>query len=80
MKQWLKDFVHNCVVHPVLPFVPAKLGDWLHDKNADWAFGQIEGKKKPVDKQLAQLLVDDAENSGSISKWLSRSIVNDFPS
>lgn len=39
MKQWLKSFVHNCVVHPAMPFLPVKLANWLHDKNANWAFG-----------------------------------------
>lgn len=52
MKQWLKDFVHNCVVHPAMPFLPVKVANWLHDKNANWAFGLgrydevgLEGKK-----------------------------------
>ena len=39
MKQWLKDFVHNCVVHPAMPFLPVRVANWLHDKNANWAFG-----------------------------------------
>lgn len=39
MKQWLKSFVHNCVVHPAMPFLPVKLANWVHDKNANWAFG-----------------------------------------
>ncbi len=42
MKQWLKDFVHNCLVHPLLPFRPSKLGDDWHERNGKWAFG--EGK------------------------------------
>lgn len=67
MKQWLKEVVHNCVVHPALPFLPVKLGNWLHDKNGKWAFGQIEDKKKPVDKQLAQLTADDEANL-----WMAR--------
>lgn len=62
MCRWLKDFVHNCVVHPMMPFLPVKVANWLHDKNANWAFGvgrldelALEDKKKPIDKQLAQL-------------------------
>lgn len=53
MKKWWKDFVHNSVVHPVLPFMPVKWANRLHDWNAQWAFGQprhdelkLEGKKK----------------------------------
>lgn len=56
MKQWLKDVVHNCVVHPILPFLPLRVANWLHDKNGKWAFDKIEGKKKPIDKQLAEKL------------------------
>ena len=35
---WLRNVVHNCLVHPVLPFVPGELGDLLHRMNAGWAF------------------------------------------
>ena len=52
MKQWFKDFVHNCIVHPVMPFLPTKTANRLHDKNANWAFNlnrydelKLEGKK-----------------------------------
>lgn len=38
MKQWLKEFIHNCVVHPSMMFMPTKWAHKLHDKNADWAF------------------------------------------
>lgn len=51
-KQWLKDFVHNCIIHPLLPFLPPKLADRIHDANATWAFGlerydelTLEGKR-----------------------------------
>lgn len=73
MKQWLKSFVHNCVVHPAMPFLPVKLANWLHDKNANWAFGLerydevgLEGKKKPTIRKLAQALVDDAMDGGPL--------------
>lgn len=39
MKQWLKEFVHNCVVHPMMPFLPVKLASALHKANGYWAFG-----------------------------------------
>lgn len=38
MKQWLKWFIHNTIVHPVMPFMPKKLALKIHDKNANWAF------------------------------------------
>lgn len=39
MKQWLKDFTHNCIVHPMMMFMPKKWAHELHDRHADWAFG-----------------------------------------
>jgi hypothetical protein len=42
MKSWFKGFIHNGIVHPLMPWVPSRLGTWLHDRNADWAFGGRE--------------------------------------
>lgn len=40
MKQWLKEVVHNCICHPLLPFIPRKLAyDWYRI-NGKWAFGE----------------------------------------
>ena len=39
MKSWLKSFVHNVVVHPLMMFLPRDLANRMHDKNANWAFG-----------------------------------------
>ncbi len=39
MNQWFKDFVHNAIVHPIMPFLPINIANYLHDKNATWAFG-----------------------------------------
>ena len=51
MKQWLKSFVHNCVVHPAMPFLPVRVANWLHDKNANWAFkGVFLNIKGSLDK------------------------------
>jgi len=38
MKKWLKSFVHNVIVHPLMQFLPEKVGTKMHDRNADWAF------------------------------------------
>lgn len=38
MKNWLKCFVHNCIVHPLMMFMPKKWAHEMHDRNADWAF------------------------------------------
>ena len=40
LKQWLKEVLHNCVVHPIMPFIPSKLACELHDRNADFTFGK----------------------------------------
>lgn len=39
MKMWLKSFVHNCIVHPIMQFLPLDMACSFHDKNATWAFG-----------------------------------------
>ena len=38
MKKWFKWFIHNSVVHPIMPFLPKKIAIKLHDKNGEWAF------------------------------------------
>lgn len=45
MKQWLKGFVHNTVVHPWLPFLPVRFGNWFHDVSGKWAFSPSDGDK-----------------------------------
>lgn len=52
MKQYIKDFIHNVIVHPLMMFLPAEVATRMHDKNAAWAFGahridelKYEGKK-----------------------------------
>lgn len=37
---FLKQLVHNCIVHPLLMVLPESLGTKLHDRNGDWAFGK----------------------------------------
>ena len=38
MINWFKWFVHNSIVHPIMPFLPKKIAIKLHDKNGEWAF------------------------------------------
>ncbi len=48
---WIKDFVHNCIIHPVMPFLPVRMANDLHDWHANWAFRdrydelKLEGRK-----------------------------------
>lgn len=39
MKNWINDFVHNALVHPLLPFLPIEVGNRFHDWHATIAFG-----------------------------------------
>ena len=38
MKQYLKEFVHSVVVHPIMMFLPKSYRKSFHDWNADWTF------------------------------------------
>lgn len=38
MVKWIKDVIHNCIVHPLMPFLSVQLATRLHDHNANWAF------------------------------------------
>lgn len=61
MKQWLKDFVHNCVVHPAMPFLPVRVANWLHDKNANWAFGLERFDEVGLEQWLTTRIFDNKE-------------------
>ena len=37
-----KDVVHNCLVHPLLPFLPRRFAEWLHKTNGEWAYGDVK--------------------------------------
>ena len=39
MKQWLKEFIHNCIVHPLMMVLPSDKATRLHDINANFTFG-----------------------------------------
>ena len=47
---WIKDFVHNCIIHPVMPFLPVRMANDVPDWHANWAFRdrydelKLEGK------------------------------------
>ena len=38
MKKWLKAFVHNALVHPLMMFMPEDMANSIHERNAIWAF------------------------------------------
>ena len=39
MKQWFKEFIHNCIVHPLMMVLPSDKATRLHDIHANYAFG-----------------------------------------
>lgn len=52
MYRWFKDFIHNVIIHPLMVFLPIRVANELHDRNANWAFGLdrydellLEGRK-----------------------------------
>lgn len=79
--EWVHMFVHLAMM-----FVPARIGNRWHDKNANWAFGlsrtnelELEGKTKHDHDSLAQYQVSgkDLENLTGVKNfyevwWLHR--------
>lgn len=55
MKQFLKEFIHNVIVHPLMMVLPTDKACILHDTNANWAFKErcdelyLEGLKEKED-------------------------------
>lgn len=39
-RRWFRDLVHNCLVHPLMSFLPSRWANDLHDRNGRWAFGE----------------------------------------
>lgn len=31
MRAWLGSVLHNCIAHPLIPFLPRRLGQRVHD-------------------------------------------------
>lgn len=52
MKQWINDVVHNCIVHPMLPFLPIRMGNRLHDWHATIAFGLERYDELGLEKEV----------------------------
>lgn len=51
IKQWLKDFTHNCIIHPLLMFLPADIGTKIHNKHADWCWGKEHYGELDLEKE-----------------------------
>lgn len=53
MKNWIQDFIHNAIVHPLMCFMPVEMANRFHDWHAQRVFGEDrydellhEGRKK----------------------------------
>ena len=61
LKQWLKEFVHNCICHPLLMLLPRNLACELHSRNAIWAFNIKPPKKyfwKRIEDESAYAVIE----------------------
>jgi len=38
LQQWLLEFFHNCIIHPLLPFLPRDVAHKLHECNGVYTF------------------------------------------
>ena len=63
MKMWLKAFVHNVVVHPLMMFVPCDIAHTMHDRNANWAFGLNRYDELKLEKNVNNELISDIDYS-----------------
>ena len=66
MKMWLKAFVHNVVVHPLMMFVPCDIAHTMHDRNANWAFGLNRYDELKLEKN------GDAKSESDIDIFLKK--------
>ena len=66
MKMWLKAFVHNVVVHPLMMFVPCDIAHTMHDRNANWAFGLNRYDELKLEKN------GDAKSESDIDTFLKK--------
>ena len=53
LKSWILDVIHNCIIHPIMPFLPAGLATDLHDRNANWAFGSNRWDEIGIEREMA---------------------------
>lgn len=35
---WVRRFIHNCIVHPTIQFMPNKMAHSFHNWNANWTW------------------------------------------
>ena len=60
MKQYFKEFIHNCIVHPLMMVLPSDKATRLHDINANYTFG--------VESRYDELFLETGEISDETIK------------
>jgi hypothetical protein len=49
IKSKLGEILHNCIVHPLLPFLPKKWGDRMHNWSIKyWPSMEVENESCPT--------------------------------
>ncbi len=51
IRNWLKSFVHNVIVHPLMMVLPVGVANKMHDTNANWAFGLDRYDELPLENK-----------------------------
>ena len=70
---YIKEFIHNVVVHPLMMVLPSKYATKMHDINATWVFGLNKydeiniNQKSTVDRLRLAMLLIRVERSDSSS-------------
>lgn len=45
VKDWLGSVLHNCIAHPLMPFLPERWGTRFHDWTAQYLPPEAEGEE-----------------------------------
>ena len=77
VKKWFWYFFHNCLCHPLLPFLPKKLGNRLHDWSAEFIWPSASLKNTPrinpdnliIDRDVFRVLARNPEVTGMASSY-----------
>ena len=77
MKQWLKDFIHNCFIHPLMMFMPRSMGNRMHDVNADWTFTTNRFNERAIERAMIERSIEEddvLETCNEATSQLTRNV------
>ena len=62
IKNKLGEVLHNCIVHPLLPFLPKRLGDRMHDWSIKyWPPMEVENESRSTESFSEDEETEDLE-------------------